>query len=312
MKFEELANELLVELFEFFDLIHLLRAFYGLNCRFNNLIFIHYRTYHLNLQSVSKGELNIFCQQHLPSILDRVISLHLSNDDETPNLPEFFFSYGFTLNKFYHLQSLSLNCIHSLSLLNRIIFECQDLPYFTHLSIVKCNFQQQNEFSYLIENIWNLPKLTYCQIDHQFPYGLKFTNDTIISLSLKNLSLENFSFNLNDLSNLFQCTPSLRYLNATIQSHTDCERLRINSSSIVSIKLFFRTSLHSMINLLEKLRNLNRLTIKTKHIYVNGYDWKKIIENYFPKLKIFRFKMDLKFCHARNMEEELDALLDSF
>ncbi len=43
---------------------------------------------------------------------------------------------------------------------------------------------------------------------------------------------------------------------------------------------------------------------KDEFSYLNEYDWKKIIENYFPKL-------DLKFCHWRNMEEELDELLDS-
>jgi hypothetical protein len=67
-----------------------------------------------------------------------------------------------------------------------------------------------------------------------------------------------------------------------------------------------------MINLFQKLPNLNRLTIKTKHIYLNGYDWKKTIENYFPKLKIFQLKMDLKSCHWRNREEEPDELQDSF
>jgi hypothetical protein len=312
MKFEELANELLIELFEFIDFIHLLRTFYDLNSRFNNLIFIHYRKYHLNFRSVSKYEFNIICGQYLPSIIDRVISLHLSNNDETPNLLELFLSHGFKFNQFYRLQFLSLDCVHSLSILNRIILECQDLLYFTHLSIIKCNFKEQDDFSYLIKNIWNLPKLKYCKIDHQFPYGLKFTNDTIISLSIENLSVENFNFDLNDLSNLFQSTPSLRHLNVAIKSHSNCEQLGFISSSIVSIKLLFRNSLHSMMNLFKRLPNLNRLTIKTQHIYLTGYDWKMIIRNYFPKIKLFQLKMDFKFCHSKNIEEQLDELVNSF
>jgi hypothetical protein len=110
--------------------------------------------------------------------------------------------------------------------------------------------------------------------------------------------MEDFNFDLNDLSNLFQCTPSLRYLNATIKSHSECKQMRI-----ISIKLSFRNSLNSMINLFQKFPNLYRLTIKIKNIYLNGYEWKKIIVNYLPKLKI-----DFKFARSRNIEEELDEL----
>jgi len=58
MKFEELANE------------------YHLNSHFNNLIFIHYRNYHLNLQSLTfqckddncwNDELIQWLHYHLPS-----------------------------------------------------------------------------------------------------------------------------------------------------------------------------------------------------------------------------------------------------
>jgi hypothetical protein len=177
---------------------------------------------------------------------------------------------------------------------------------------MKCNFQEQNDFSCLIETIWNLPKLAYCKIDHRLPYGLKFINDTIISSSIKYLSVENFHFDFNDLSNLFQCTPELRYFNGAIKSHSESNRLRVISSSIVSIQLSFRNSLHLMINLLQKLPNLNRLTAKTKGMYFNGYEWKTMIRNYLPKLKIFQLKMDFQFSHLRNPDEQLNKLVNSF
>ena len=59
-----------------------------------------------------------------------------------------------------------------------------------------------------------------------------------------------------------------------------------------------------MKNLFQFLPNLSKLTIKIKNIYLNGYDWKKLIKNYFPKLKIFQLKMELKFLYSRNIEEE--------
>ncbi|CAF2595548.1 unnamed protein product [Rotaria sp. Silwood2] len=211
MKFQELANELLLELFEFIDFVYLLRAFYSLNSRFNKL---HYRIYHLDFQFVSK------CEFHT-----------LSNNDETSNSSELRLSYRFTLHKFYCFGSLSLDCIDSLGILNRIILKYRYLPYFTRLSIINCDFKDEDKFSYLIEDIWKLPKLTYCQINHQFSYRLKYTNDTdtVISLSIETLFLENFNFDLNDTSNLFQYTLSCRQFNESIHYYSECKQLHIIS-----------------------------------------------------------------------------------
>jgi hypothetical protein len=54
MNLELLANELLLDLFEYLNGIHLFRAFHGLNSRFNNLLLTYFRFYALDFQSVSK------------------------------------------------------------------------------------------------------------------------------------------------------------------------------------------------------------------------------------------------------------------
>ncbi|CAF4135881.1 unnamed protein product, partial [Adineta steineri] len=105
MHFESLANELLLDIFEFFDGIDLFRAFYGLNTRFNNLLSTLFHHYRFDFRSISKHDFNFICHHCLPLIIERITSLKLSNDDETPNLPNFLFSYGFTLDKFIRLQS---------------------------------------------------------------------------------------------------------------------------------------------------------------------------------------------------------------
>ncbi|CAF3005098.1 unnamed protein product [Rotaria sp. Silwood2] len=219
MKFQELANELLLELFEFIDFVYLLRAFYSLNSHFNKL---HYQIYHIYFRFVSK------CEFHT-----------LSNNDETSNSSELCLSYRFTLHQFYCFGYLSLDCIDSLGILNRIILKYRYLPYFTRLSIINCDFKDEDKFSYLIEDIWKLPKLTYCQINCQFSYRLKYTNDAPIALSIETLFLENLKFDLNDLSNLFQCTPSLRQFNGTVHYYLECKRLHITSSSFISFSFPF-------------------------------------------------------------------------
>jgi hypothetical protein len=114
MMFETLANELLLELFQYCNISQLFRAFQFLNSRFNNLLFIYLQNFHyLNFHSISKHDFNFICQYHLQSINKQIRSFILSNDDETPQQIQLFFSHGFNLWLFTHLQSLSLYHIHS-------------------------------------------------------------------------------------------------------------------------------------------------------------------------------------------------------
>ncbi|CAF5005195.1 unnamed protein product [Rotaria sp. Silwood1] len=189
MKLEDLANEILLDLFELLDDIQLLHAFNGLNSRFNMLLFTRFQTYHLDFRSISKHNFSIVCQQYLPTIIDQVIALHLSNNNETPNLLQLFLSYGFTLNRFNHLQMLSLYHMDSLSLLNEILLQCRHLSYFTRLNLINCNFdQKETEIVYLINNIWSLSTLTHCNLDNIFVSSIY------------------------SLENLFRSVPNLYYL----------------------------------------------------------------------------------------------------
>lgn len=79
MKLEALANELLLDLFEYFNSVHLIFGFYGLN----NLFYIHFRAHSLDFRSVSKCNFEILYDQYFSFIADRVLSLHLPKDDET-------------------------------------------------------------------------------------------------------------------------------------------------------------------------------------------------------------------------------------
>lgn len=56
MNFELLANELLLDLFEYLDTNDLFHAFYNLNIRLNELLFTHCQLHgNLNFQSISKN-----------------------------------------------------------------------------------------------------------------------------------------------------------------------------------------------------------------------------------------------------------------
>ncbi|CAM4766657.1 unnamed protein product [Rotaria magnacalcarata] len=173
MQFESLSNELLLDLFEFFDGVHLFGAFYGLNNCFNTLLLVHCLQYHFDFQLLSKRKFDLICQEYLPSIIDRVTSIRLSDSDETPNLVDrFLITYGFNFTQFTHLYSLSLIQVGSLEKISAILTEFSDFAQPTRLQLMECFYRQEDDLTRLINNIWHLPKLTHCEMDINKPYSI--------------------------------------------------------------------------------------------------------------------------------------------
>lgn len=144
MMLENLANEILLDLFEYFNSTDLIYVFYDLNSRFNNLLSMRFQNHSLDFRFVSKHVFDNIYQQHLRYLGDKILSLHLSNNHETPNLAEYFLSRSFVFKQFHRLQSLSIYEINSSRTLNRIIYQCRDFLYFTHLYITKCKFSWED------------------------------------------------------------------------------------------------------------------------------------------------------------------------
>ncbi|CAF1511023.1 unnamed protein product [Adineta steineri] len=84
MNLECLANEILIDLFEYFKIEDLFHTFYNVNYRFNILLLKYFHSYHLDFQSVSKSNLHVICTKYLPLIRNQIISLRFSDDDNTP------------------------------------------------------------------------------------------------------------------------------------------------------------------------------------------------------------------------------------
>ncbi|CAF4799796.1 unnamed protein product [Rotaria sp. Silwood1] len=312
---ESLANELLLDLFEFFDTANLLQAFYGLNSRFNELLYSHFQVHQLDLKSVSKETFDIISKKFLPLIINQIISLHLSSD-ETPGLPELFLSRGFTLNRFICLQSLSLYNINHLDTLYKIIYQCRYLSHLTHLNIIKYDDddedKQENTLD-LLNNIWSLLTLTHCNLNGLQIDEIWLLSISIISLSIEYLSIENIPCNLNSLSHLFKFTPYLQQLCVTVYSYSRNDHLTNIIHSIKSLKICFGGSYQSMNNLLENMPNLSCLIVTTLQIYLDGNIWQQFISNYLPKIKIFQLKMELEFRDNNDsIENIIDKLLISF
>ena len=191
MNLERLANELFLELFKYLTSVHLLHAFSHLNYRFDTLLIIHFKSHSLDFRSVSKFDFDVTCRQHLPSMIDRIIALRLSDDHDTPDQIDLFFSHGFTLHRFVHLQSLTLYHLQSNETIRQIVVQCRRLSHLTRFCLIKCSSKDHEEIvPNIVDTIWRLSQLKSCQLDWTLVPMTYFPIPTIRSKSIEYLSIK--------------------------------------------------------------------------------------------------------------------------
>jgi hypothetical protein len=290
--------------------VDLLHAFHGLNARFDTLLFVHFRFYRLDFRSISKTAFDVICRDHLLSIADRVISLRLSDDDDTPQQCNLFLNRGFNLRQFFNLRLISLCYLRSEQTMNKMMIELCHLPLLSRISFTNCyiSYNQINA-ERMFNSIWSLVKLTHFFFDS---YENNFPCPSVTSTSLEHLTVRNGTCSLSELVRLCRYTPRLRYLCVDINDTDDDQQLCSPILSITTFKFSIESSENGLQNLLQNMQNLCNLTVETWDIDTNGYQWEQTIVTHLPKLKIFRLKMRVLFRNKENRENEFNELLDSF
>jgi hypothetical protein len=315
MNFESLANELLLDLFEYLSSVDLLRSFYKLNHRLNNLLFLHFQNFGLDFRSISQNDFNLICTQYLPNIVNHIKSLRLTNDDDTPQQIELFYSHGLTIRQFNSLQSLSICDLCSNELMNKILLELNHLPNLTHLTLAGC-YLQYDEFNeqHIIDSIWSLPKLIYCYLN--ISYGeMTVPIPTVMSLSLKYLSIWGKEYHRNKVNALLKQAPCLEHLSVLLYvDNQNDNNTEYSISSITKLALSLsQTYEDNIIKFFQTTPYLCQLIIDIdcENPILNGYQWENIIRNYLPNLQLFRLKMLLNFI-VDKQEQRVNDLLNSF
>jgi hypothetical protein len=329
MSLESLANELLLTLFEFLTTAHLLRGFRGLNVRFDTLIISHFRMHGIDFQSVSKHDFDIVCREHLPSISDRIVSLLLSEDIETPQQISHFLAHDLALRQFTQLRSLVLTdlCSNQTTVCD-MMMELPHLSYLTHLTFSQNRFQYDHASALcLVNSIWILPKLIYCYLGIELASHVSFPAPSVTSLSLERLIFSSIKGSWSQLALLFKHTPNLQHLDHSFDSETvhvyQGYGVPLESHSCPSLaKLNLTLSglgANSINRLLKNMNNLSQLTMETTNTilsvrgsHMDGHRWEQIICDYLPKLKVFRLKMSLQFVGHIMIKQKVNELVDSF
>ncbi|CAF0761141.1 unnamed protein product [Adineta steineri] len=147
-QFEYLANELLIDIFNYVCIQDSYKSFWGLNQRFNNLLLV------LNKLSVKIN--NKYDRSLAEAVADRIIRLEVD------------IIYNINWRLFSNLRSLILGRI-TFSQSNEIA--STKLPNLTYLSILSAGFDASSYLAYQIFTNW-FPSLRYANLDGtDFPYG---------------------------------------------------------------------------------------------------------------------------------------------
>ena len=290
MNLESLANELLLDIFEYLPTVQLLRSFHRLNTRLNDLIFTHFRTHCLDLRTSSKHDFDTVCQVNLPVLTSCIGSLGLSDDDDNPHQIDVFHSHQWRLHRFEHLHSLSLDHVRSGERISDMLNEC---PQLTRLRVTACYFgRKQDDIQCFVETIWSLPKLIHCHLDIDMKHGFSFPTPTRVSMSIEHLSNVGVPCRIGQLVRLCNQTPRLRSISLDLYHLQDTGQLVVPIPSITELNLVFVGPHQGIVeNLLKCVPNLNRLKIETCYVDMDGHDWEQIIRNDLPELNRFELKM---------------------
>ncbi|CAF3977558.1 unnamed protein product [Rotaria sordida] len=248
--FENIPNELFIEILSYLIATDAVIAFSNLNYRFQCLIFEFCQSF--DLTSISKNKFDIIFQYHNTN---RWHSLKLSDDNNTPGQVKYFFENYFFIDNFSQLQSLSIIKIKPFNQYPLL----SQLPFLINLISLKIESICGNNISE-----FNLPKLK----------KLIFSSCANTSW-LKNFSeIETIEYTITDccLNDKILIWPKiLKHLKIIFTNDEDC--LLIQQSL---------THLSQLINL--------EIYQKEKGIsFPNGQIWEQIILSSLPLLKNFKF-----------------------
>ncbi|UJR16611.1 hypothetical protein I4U23_003511 [Adineta vaga] len=288
--FENLASEIIYEVFRYLDFSHIYQSFFHLNNRLNRLILNPNGFLQINVCSMSKSNFDLYHQHLIQPNRHRINYLRLSN----PFTVDFVFSPPLLIHRFIQLETLILDHIDTKYLKN-IFRHLMDLPQLQSLNL---SFTDTLSYSptLLFESIFQLSKLKSCQLSYQtksdtlpFPFYLS----KIYSTSIESLVI-NTCLSIDSLDAICCCLPKLRYLSIDYLVGSN-SFMRTFSGSIslthfktLSVKLEnlnYPTFIQLIKSVFSRIEILHLTTSDPNYLHVD--QWALLISSCLVNLRIF-------------------------
>lgn len=313
---ENLSNELMLDIFEYFDFTAVLCSFSNLNERFEQLLLRKTRRCSLDLRKISKKHFDLLFNEQKERLIDGVRSLYLSENFETAGAIDELLRYFPDVCLWRNLEKLVIDQINSFEKLTRLIRQLKNIP---DLREIRISLENENEFPESeyrssINDIWSMKNLQVLFLNIQHPHANELTKMSVVSSSIRSLSLKSISYSLNDIRHILNMTEKLAHFEVTCFPNLFSDKF-IDKQIFPSVKSFhldFHGNFWALKYILSIFPNLTRLKIKIESFLFDGDDWQRVFKECCPRLERFEMKHRLELLSLENVEEQIDRLLDSF
>ncbi|CAF0744625.1 unnamed protein product [Didymodactylos carnosus] len=290
--FEDLSDELCMDIYEYLDAYQLFDAFQGLNYRFNHILNDNRLRLHSDSNNISDEKFNEYWKYFLPSICDRLTSLTLS----------------------YRHENIALHSKIDLSSSLSLDHQYQQLKFYIDL---RWRFELQNNESSLIwklilfENY--LPQLkvfSYISNNgikiHDHYKGLQ---STITSNNIENLTI---GCSTNDILFVLEHTPKLKQLDFTVHY---CSRITQKLSLFPTIKYLKMAIIYLVIYadlmiILKTMPYLKIFELTGQSCDKTFLDGQKLIE--LLPASIHNVKLDILISTVGTSQKLIDQTISSY
>ncbi|CAF4041480.1 unnamed protein product, partial [Rotaria sp. Silwood1] len=247
---EDLANEILYEIFEYLDGYDIYKGFYNLNNRFQNLAINSNILTKINISTISKTNFEDYYHNILIPNQSQITFLRLSN----PFVAEIIFSEARLILNFIRLETIILDYVQEKNF-NKFF---DYLICLTTLHAITISFIEYiSSLDIIFSQIFRLSTLKYCKIEYDQLLYIDFNNYN--SSSIEYLII-NGSFPIRAFHNLLCCLPKLQHLSINyLDSH------------------------HEFSHHIQILR----LTTSCDEKYLDAKRWEQLILFHMPYLRIF-------------------------
>ena len=300
-KFELLPNEILIECFEYLNVVEMFHSLDQLNYRFNKLI--RYTQSHLDFRNIQKLTCDHFCGKMLSEqdIKKQIYSLHLANKNTYYPIQSFISL--FPLDEFVHLRSLTLTNV-TRNNLKQLKPKLSLLIELRSFRMIESEDKQNEIFSAL-----PMSQLQTLMVPH-LPQDLKLIYQFS---SITKLTISRCTFY--ELYQILSNSSKLHYLKVRFVSENKCnmqtENVRFPSNLEKLIIMRFYGTFDDLVIILNQTPNLKSLTINVNYQIdtIDADQWEQFIISSLPHLTIFRFKFE---CYHNDQKDDIHEIFKQF
>ncbi|CAF3630554.1 unnamed protein product [Rotaria sordida] len=300
-KFENLANEILLDIFDYLRPLDLIHAFGMLNNRLENVII--QRGMHVDLSTnISFNEFNEYCTNIFLNYSSCIYSIRLSNIETCGGIKLF-------LTIFSHIDITFPN-LSTMSFIEPNEYEYKEIIKLKHLSSIHIKSYKTYEQKIQLGLVFDIPYLKTCVLSYD---DVLSTNKLRPNSYLNRLVLD--SFYINDLHTLFHFYPLLKHLTihrllVNFQGFLPPFNTSFQTLHTLKLNCIYTVRFDYIVHILSFLPRLFRLTIIAIGIdFLNSERWLRILTS----LEQLRFLiLDIKAVSVTFDDELSSSFLTGF